>query len=186
MCVAFPFSVAAIPRLVNTADRRSGVNCIFVFILRCYVVLARRNFSRCLLSDDTWWFGAAPIQVLINMPTDTSLAYHVVDVVYRNSTVSASVVSAGAASTESALDGSDFVVPVSDFGTHDTGISAACARWLRWLDLRGLDHCRTALPSREKSGTPCIKPSLHAVYDLQFQRQQATFRQDGRSSESML
>lgn len=48
MCVVFPFIAAASPRLVNIADRWSGVDCIFMFIWSCYVTLARRKFPRCL------------------------------------------------------------------------------------------------------------------------------------------
>lgn len=41
MCVVFPFFSAPLPRLVNSADRWSGVNWIFICILSCCVVLPR-------------------------------------------------------------------------------------------------------------------------------------------------
>jgi len=47
MCVVFPYFCAASPRLVNSADRWSGVNCIFMFILPCYVALARSKIPCC-------------------------------------------------------------------------------------------------------------------------------------------
>ena len=60
MCVVFPSSGAASPRLVNSADRWSGANCIFVFILSCFVALTcRKSHVDCArsLSDDLWWLG---------------------------------------------------------------------------------------------------------------------------------
>ena len=41
MCVVFPFFAAASPRLVNSADRWSGVDRIFMFTLSCCVALTR-------------------------------------------------------------------------------------------------------------------------------------------------
>ena len=105
MCVVFPSFGAAPTRLVNSADRWSGVDCIFMFILSCFVVLACRKSHVALvrlLSGDLWWFRAVDIQVLINSHTCTSLEYHVVDAVRRNVTVSVPVVSAGAV-TQSGL-----------------------------------------------------------------------------------
>ena len=96
MCVVFPVFAATSPRLVNTADRWSGVDCIFIFILLHWLVETYRVACTCLLFDDIWWFGGGSIQVLSDMHTNTSLEYHVVGVVRRNATVSGSVVSAGA------------------------------------------------------------------------------------------
>ena len=100
MCVVFPSSGAASPRLVNSADRWSGANCNSMFILSCHVALACRKFhvdcARSLF-DDLCWLGTAHIQVLINSHTCILLEYHVVDAVRRNATVSVPVVPAGAA-----------------------------------------------------------------------------------------
>ena len=104
MCVVFPFFAATSPRLVNTTDRWSGVDCIFMFILLHWLIETSRVVCACSLFDDIWWFGAGSIQVLSDTHTDTSLEYHVVDV-RRNAILSVSVVPAGAATAESGWSG---------------------------------------------------------------------------------
>ena len=54
MCVVFPFCCAALPRLVNSADRWSGVNCILC--LACLATL-RWLVKNSMLFGDFWWFG---------------------------------------------------------------------------------------------------------------------------------
>ena len=54
MCVVFPSFGAATPRLVNSADRWSGANCIFLCMFSCLVVLTCRksHIARVRLSFD--------------------------------------------------------------------------------------------------------------------------------------
>ena len=62
MCVVFPYLYALRPRLVNFADRRLGVDCIFISMLSCSVVLARRNlhFTICACCLNIFrWLGVA-------------------------------------------------------------------------------------------------------------------------------
>ena len=123
MCVVFPFIGATQPRLVNSADRWSGLDCIFTFVFSYLIALGRQfhvAFARlppgglCIS-----WLGAADIQVLINSSTScTSLEYHVVDVVRRNPSVSVSVASAGAGRVGLRFGG----LPEFGIARHDTGI----------------------------------------------------------------
>ena len=54
MCVVFPFFAAALRRLVNSADRWSGADCIFMFILLRRIVSLKtsRALCMCLLFGD--------------------------------------------------------------------------------------------------------------------------------------
>ena len=132
------------------------------------------------------------IQVLSDMHTDTSLEYHVVDVVRRNATVSVSVVSAGAATAECGLSyGQPAARPRHFSSRHRHSavlVLSGCGRGLTSYR-RGLTLNPTALLALAVgscSGHSLYKTVTPVVYDLQFQRQQAVSRHDWRSSESLL